>query len=59
VNITLFVRKMEETYEACLQTHILTSLFHEILCLVGSLSKLCLHGLDVPLHLLLYFFDIK
>ena len=50
---------MKETYEACLQTHILPSLFHEILCLVGSLSELCLHWLDMPLHLLLYFFDIK
>ena len=50
---------MKETYEACLQTHILSSLFHEILCLIGSFCELCLRGLDVPLHLLLYFFDIK
>ena len=50
---------MKETYEACLQTHILSSVFHEILCLVGSLSELCLYWLNMPLHLLLYFFDIK
>ena len=34
-------------------------MFHEILCLVGSLRELCLSWLDVLLHLLLYFFDIK
>jgi hypothetical protein len=59
VNITLFVGKMKKTYEACLQTHILSPLFHVFLCLVGSLAELCPCKLDVLLHLLLYFFDIE
>lgn len=50
---------MKKTYEACLQTHVLTLVLHEVLCLVGSLSELCLCGFDVPLHLLLYFLNIK